>query len=802
MRSNYLQVLTGRTKLFLGFALLLALMVLFSPNKAHGLTLNPNPGSPTFPQGPLDEEIPDIHYGPMSGCEVTATPAAATTYPAWASIAGQPWATSTTASFNQASIDLDLNIAMASCLNATQTGNNWVMIIRDYFNGVSSMVPGGGSVVTSPSMGGRNYADANVNVAGQFQGAYNRGTVTLRYSPAGGFTTPGWHTITLNTTSIIGIYDGNAGTLSYICGGQVSILPRSGLDDNPTQCQNHPLTFSIFVDVLLNDAATCVSFTVNTPNITPGSPFSVTFVVANAGNTTWTYPAWQLGTAPGQTNNYLNVEDRAYVNPGNITPGNAATYTFTRTAPSTTGPHQYNWRMVHELVAWIPPECPGSINVVAPAPTPPVVTCVSPTFGNQEYGVAAPLSTLVKNETLATGRPSVTITATYTVPPGVGLSGAVTYDPSNVIPRTSQAFANQTATFPSPGTYNVSVLINFTDGVSAPGSVPCSATITVYAKPYLKTFGADVSAGGTFSPAGSDCPTTPTGGGIYTFTKTGTNNSGASSQFGVLALLSVNQFYSSARRTALNVPPNAPPIGTTFANTTNAGDPTYGGGFGGSGPCITDYYIGTQDPNLPTSTFGSFVAGGGRQRYSMAPGTLATGGGLTVPVGTQAAIYIDGDVFISGSGISFAGLPPAPNTRSQMPNFALIVRGNIYISNSVTTLDGLYVAQPEIADPDLGGRIYTCAINIGQFYAANQLQGSCNSKLTVNGALVARQIKFYRTPGTVKDSTTTEASTSGNIAEVINFTPEMYMAPTALMDPNGGTSSGPYDSIYSLPPVF
>jgi len=210
----------------------------------------------------------------------------------------------------------------------------------------------------------------------------------------------------------------------------------------------------------------------------------------------------------------------------------------------------------------------------------------------------------------------------------------------------------------------------------------------------------------------------------------------------------------------------------------------------------------------------------GKSRYMMS-GPLLTLAGATIPAGSQNAVYVDGDVYITNDITFTAGA----GTQAQLPYFALIVSGNIYISPTVKRIDGMYIAQPRnlnAAAPS-DGRIYTCAPGGTAPTPANVYSSCSTEQLVVNGALVAQQVKFMRTYKTLREAVAFEepnsidgagvvtpdyATGSGtNAAEVINYTPEMYLATSPLRDP-GQTSAGSsglygkYDAIFSLPPVY
>lgn len=339
----------------------------------------------------------------------------------------------------------------------------------------------------------------------------------------------------------------------------------------------------------------------------------------------------------------------------------------------------------------------------------------------------------------------------------------------------------------------------------------CSEDIDVGQRPYLKVFGGDVRAGGVFN-SGMTCPDAGADpiGGIYTYADPPTDGGyrGSSSQFTITALLSINENYSASQRAGS---PN-PPKGLTLANNgSTAADSQYGGGYGGNerAACITDYYgttaVDLTDPERPVVvnpnslnpfSSGSLTANMGTiQRYLPGSQTI---GGFQVPVGTQVAVYVGGDLFINDD-ITFS--TAARTSPEDIPNFQLIVRGNIYISPGVRQLDGLYIAQP--VDDSSGGTIYTCAPGVSATYTATNLYDSCQTQLIINGAVVAKRVKFLRVHSSLINASTGELFASTNAAEVINYNPEMYIAPSAMAevgDPN--LSVNDTESIISLPPVW
>lgn len=315
---------------------------------------------------------------------------------------------------------------------------------------------------------------------------------------------------------------------------------------------------------------------------------------------------------------------------------------------------------------------------------------------------------------------------------------------------------------------------------STPSGDSSAVEVCVYvsSRPYFRVYGGDVSAG---NPQPSACTTT-TQAGIVGWSKDLATHSGAGTKYAALAIDDIYDFATNLG----NAPGTATvPSGLAFSNTGATGD-TYGGNFGAL-PCITDYYA------MKTSTGGNFTGG---NVSSLGTNTYTATGPITITgninPNQRTVLYVNGDVTINGSGITYPGSWNVNN----MPMFQLIVSGNIYIDDGVTQLDGLYVAQTGAANT---GIIYTCTNN-GIPYTVNTsgtFNTPCQNKLTVNGAFIAKQVQFLRTKGTVKQSVTGEASTSANQAETFNYTPAVWMA----QPPNAATQAK-YDSITSLPPIL
>ena len=296
--------------------------------------------------------------------------------------------------------------------------------------------------------------------------------------------------------------------------------------------------------------------------------------------------------------------------------------------------------------------------------------------------------------------------------------------------------------------------------------------------------------------------------------------------------------------------------GTAGGDATNLG-----GYFGVPVSAPTQNYFRDELPNsqslsgnsIPTTSgdYNASTTGGGSTSYvQLGNSGQGTGDVQYIYPGTKIAIFVKGNVYITNN-IEYAGSNPGsawssnnPITGSinNIPSFWLIVSGNIYIAPNVTQLDGVYIAQPSsnnVTGPT--GIIDTCAQATGA-YQVSQLYGDvaqvtgnsvvhngCNRQLTINGAIMDQATIFDRSFSSLRYSNNGNSSsplisenpynpssqtcgTAGQdingayssnstfktcAAEVINFTPEVYLSQPAL-EP----IIGKYDYITSLPPLL
>lgn len=182
-------------------------------------------------------------------------------------------------------------------------------------------------------------------------------------------------------------------------------------------------------------------------------------------------------------------------------------------------------------------------------------------------------------------------------------------------------------------------------------------------------------------------------------------------------------------------------------------------------------------------------------------------------VNGRKVLYINGDLAIN-QNIQY---PASYSSVAEIPNLTVIVKGNILIANTVSRLDGMYIALP--VDDNTAGIIDTCSgvLPAGAKASAAMTTTSCNTKLTVNGSVAARKIIWKRTHGTLGKSLNAadpacyyeEAAQITTIngavvrmkacaAESIEFSPEAYIGSFT----GDTTISNIPSSTVELPPVY
>jgi hypothetical protein len=351
------------------------------------------------------------------------------------------------------------------------------------------------------------------------------------------------------------------------------------------------------------------------------------------------------------------------------------------------------------------------------------------------------------------------VDAGSTAMPSMGCPGSFNPGQTIVVTETIVAAANST----------VCRFIQVTPNNQAGGNARKVACVTVYTKPYFKVYNGDAEAGASFTPCS---PVIPAGEGFISAFNRGAaaGYAGSGAEGAVMAYRGIAGFVSADMR---NTAPQEPK-GLTFAN--NSGADAFGGNFG-AGSCIPDYW------KLSTSP-GAIIRPGG---YVQPPASLGAG--------AKQDVFVNGDVTISGN-IVYTGSWTLNTTTNTIPSFRLIVQGgNIYIRDTVTQLDGVYIAIP--AADGSKGLIYTCALGAS---APTEIQvaNGCKQQLRVNGAFIASGVKLLRTPFSLNNSVASEGSAASRAGEIFTYTSEVWLAKPQFTLP----MESDYDGITTLPPVL
>ncbi|HEX5797506.1 MAG TPA: hypothetical protein VFX86_03900 [Candidatus Saccharimonadales bacterium] len=312
----------------------------------------------------------------------------------------------------------------------------------------------------------------------------------------------------------------------------------------------------------------------------------------------------------------------------------------------------------------------------------------------------------------------------------------------------------------------------------------------VYDRPYMHVYGSDVISGVGFR-TGDTCSSDGSGQGIKAYRSTEAGKGGSGVQFAALAFEQISGFGSASVRISAPIWPHGLSLANTAGTTGSQGEdePNDGGNYAGQVICSNDFY---SDLKAGAAT----VSGSTININSLPDGEQSfKNGDLTINGGSfnkKAALFVSGDVVINGN-ITFP-------FREYL---TIIVKGDIYINRNVTRLDGLYVAQPR--DHTDGGNIYTCAEGGAHAVPTSNLYNRCRTQLVINGAFVAKDVKFLRVADSLRDSVRRETpnfntGTGTNAAEIFNFTPEVYLYYETKFEE--GTGGQPYDYITTLPPVL
>lgn len=452
---------------------------------------------------------------------------------------------------------------------------------------------------------------------------------------------------------------------------------------------------------------------------------------------------------------------------------------------------------------WFPPGCAGDTNVITITLNlrivRPSISCKQIEFSPDNPSIADNFITKFNFE-VSNG---VVKTSTYpmsvkiTLPSGAELNYPnVAYTPSPAN-RTVFSYTAPSISDISGGTYVFEATVKGPDWFTP---VSCSKSIVIADRPYLQIYQGDVIAGGKFEEDGENfCDSSVPGGagGIRTFSRsTATRQIGSYVQYGAFAKSDIEDDVSAIDLTGFTS--RGPTSGSdsfTFSNTTNPE-----GQFGVDN-CMKNYYQVFDDGSSPVSGDFDLSSISGKVTVKKNGPVRVYRSGNSSISGKGAVLLVDGDVTID-SDIDFrSGSGTLATDIDSIPYLIVVAKGDIFISPSVSKMDGVYVAQPDLPSNPNSGSIVTCHDSTPA--DDNDLYNTCKNQLRVTGSLIARKIEWKRTWGDLNDLAGSQNDRVennyyiGNASESINISPEVYFGL-----PTSPRSYTKYDSLRSLPPVF
>jgi hypothetical protein len=452
-------------------------------------------------------------------------------------------------------------------------------------------------------------------------------------------------------------------------------------------------------------------------------------------------------------------------------------------APGAVGSYPFDWGFVISGAGWADVVCRSSLTVAFPPPPPaPAIACFFVAGGATNIEPGEPFKPRITVTNLSGtstfgGNVSVSveslpsggsITNSSQVTGGFNVSTPGSVDIGNAAPSAT-ALADMVPS--STGRYNIRADVSG----NAP-SATCRTVVDVISRPYFRVLNGDiVSSGGGVIKGWNKKGLSYTGPGAVLDSN---GRSGAGGQGLVIGSAVVEGVSSGVLLSSFTTSKDL-----TFANT---GGTTFGGGFGNPGSVVP---IDTSTGPYTGNSSGVFYSAAGMSYSNTAIGNKLR---MTVFVRT-------GDLTINNN-IVYSN---TPGSVSDIPHIKFVVmEGNINIDPSVVQIDAELIS--------VRGTIDTC---VPLTYSG------CQNTLLVNGSLSASKIKLNRVRGTLRESRGTDGLPSScapgtvvaplgglrycngsNIAEIIQFTPELYLAPPA--DSTTGSAGAGYDAITALPPIF
>ena len=287
------------------------------------------------------------------------------------------------------------------------------------------------------------------------------------------------------------------------------------------------------------------------------------------------------------------------------------------------------------------------------------------------------------------------------------------------------------------------------------------ACVTITKKPSLQLIGSDSYADKGFQGASVS----------KSDKVSGTDKRGSYSQYGLLTGDTKVTDFGSAGYTTADGNYHSLACKLSYANTSSASVSC--SNLSGLSPANL---IKPDKGNLSTPKWPTSSTGLGSQvtiKQSMASGDYGRNGSLIITGGSlgrgrHIRLFVKGDVTINGD-ISADEVNPIHSSLSDIPSLTVVATGDIRVEHGVSVIAGTYVA---------GGKFESCKEAQKKKTSALGVNGVCQQKLKVNGAIVSGGSPVFRRTfgaGNEREDDQWDTKKISSTAEWINYTPNLWL---------------------------
>jgi RHS repeat-associated protein len=266
-----------------------------------------------------------------------------------------------------------------------------------------------------------------------------------------------------------------------------------------------------------------------------GQVYAVSVTMQNTGTTTWTSPAnYNLGSQLPQDNYTWGAARVGLPASTSVAPGSSVTFSFNVTAPATVGSYNFEWRMVHDGVAWFGDFTTNVVVPVKQAQTVSFSALADKTIGDAPFSVSATASSGLAVGFSSSTSGVCTVSGSTVTMVGVGFCTVVASQAGN----STYAPAQAAQSFTVRNTQSIAGFAPATPIPYSPGATfTLSATGGASGNPVV--FAATAAASGVCSVSGNVVSVLAAGTCVLTADQAGNASYGAAPQ--VTATVSITQ---------------------------------------------------------------------------------------------------------------------------------------------------------------------------------------------------------------------------------------------------------------------